>query len=65
MIPIVFLFLYSYLYENNYFSDLVIMGKEFYSGREGYFIEVLNDLKNYLFLVILEIIILQILIMVH
>ena len=49
MIPIVFLFLYSYLYENNYFSDLVIMGKEFYSGREGYFIEVLNDLKNYLF----------------
>ena len=40
---------YSYLYENNYFSDLVIMGKEFYSGREGYFIEVLNDLKNYLF----------------
>ena len=49
IIPIFFLFLYSYLYENNYFIDLVIMGKEFYSGREGYFVEVLNDLKNYLF----------------
>lgn len=45
--PIVFLFVYTILYENRLFMDLEIMGKEFYSGREGYFAEQLNLVKDY------------------
>lgn len=49
VIPIFFLFGYTYLYNNGYFIDLQIMGKSFYSGREVYYIGVLNDIKNSLF----------------
>lgn len=45
-IPLLFLFAYSYMYEKGYFQDLIIMGKEFYSGREGYYVEVLLDIKK-------------------
>ena len=44
--PIAFLLVYSWLFENRLFLDLEIMGKEFYSGREAYFIEELRALKN-------------------
>ena len=44
--PIAFLLVYSWLFENRLFLDLEIMGKEFYSGREAYFIDELRALKN-------------------
>lgn len=45
--PIIFLFVYTIFYENRLFMDLEIMGKEFYSGREAYFAEQLEHLKDY------------------
>lgn len=44
---LVFLFLYSSLYKKGLFLDLEIMGKPFYSGREDYFIEMLEKFKGY------------------
>ncbi len=44
--PLIFVFGYTYLYENHYFRDLEILGKTIYSGREVYYTQVLNDIKR-------------------
>lgn len=48
--PLVFLLTYSNMYASGKYMDLQILGKEFYSGREVYFLEQINQLsENYLF----------------
>lgn len=48
--PLVFLLTYSNMYASGKYVDLEILGKEFYSGREVYFLEQINQLsENYLF----------------
>lgn len=47
LIPLVFLFFYTSLYQTGKYMDLTILGKPFYSGREGYFAQMLDDLKAY------------------
>lgn len=50
LFPIVFLILYSNMYANGRYMDLQILGKDFYSGREVYFLEQLALLsENYAF----------------
>lgn len=49
LLSLAFLFIYSGLYENGYFTDLEIMGKPFFTGRELYYLQMLEDLKTYLF----------------
>lgn len=45
-IPVIFLAGYTYLYAHRYFIDLTIFGKPFYSGRETYFLSVLERVKG-------------------
>lgn len=47
LIPLVFLFFYAEMYKTGKYTDLTILGKEFYSGREGYFVKMLDNLKAY------------------
>ena len=47
LIPLVFLFFYAEMYKTGKYTDLTILGKEFYSGREGFFIKMLDNLKAY------------------
>ena len=44
--PIIFVFGYTYLYENHYFRDLEILGKSIYSGREVYYTQILDEIKR-------------------
>lgn len=46
LFPLFFVFGYTYLYENNYFMDLEILGKTIYSGREVYYSDILSQVKN-------------------
>jgi hypothetical protein len=46
LIPLAFLFFYAYLYRTGQYQDLEILGKPFYSGREGYFVQMLEELKS-------------------
>lgn len=49
-LPVAFLLIYSNMYANGKFMDLQILGKEFYSGREAFFLEQLARLsENYVF----------------
>ena len=45
--PIIFVFGYTYLYENGYFLDFEIFGKTIYSGREEYYLKILDELRYY------------------
>lgn len=47
LFSLAFLYFYSTLYKKGLFLDLEIMGKPFYSGREDYFIAMLERLKGY------------------
>lgn len=47
LIPLAFLFFYAEMYKTGKYTDLNILGKEFYSGREGYFVKMLDNLKGY------------------
>ena len=47
LIPLAFLFFYAEMYKTGKYTDLTILGKEFYSGREGYFVKMLANLKAY------------------
>lgn len=50
LIPVVFLFLLTEMYDRGMFMDLRILGKEIYSGREDYFIWKLSTLSgNFVF----------------
>lgn len=50
LFPIAFLLIYSNLYADGRYMDLQILGKDFYSGREAYFLEQLDRLsENYIF----------------
>lgn len=50
LFPVAFLLIYSNMYANGKYMDLQILGKDFYSGREAYFLEQLALLsKNYAF----------------
>lgn len=42
-----FIFLYSLLYNQGIGSDLLILNKPFYSGRQEYLIEILNEASKY------------------
>lgn len=49
-LPVAFLLIYSNMYATGKFMDLQILGKGFYSGREGFFLEQLARLsENYVF----------------
>lgn len=47
LLPLFFLFFYTSLYQTGKYTDLTILGKPFYSGREAYFINKLEQLKSY------------------
>ena len=47
LIPLAFLFFYAEMYKTGKYTDLIILDKEFYSGREGYFVKMLDNLKDY------------------
>lgn len=47
LIPLAFLFFYAEMYKTGKYADLTILGKDFYSGREGYFVKMLDNLKAY------------------
>lgn len=50
LLPLVFLVLYTQLWQRGLFPDLEILGKPFYSGREDYFMEQLLEFRdNWLF----------------
>ena len=44
LLPVVFLVLYTQLWQRGLFRDLEILGKPFYSGREGAFLSLLEEL---------------------
>lgn len=46
LFPLAFLFIYTALYKSGKYTDLVILGKEFYSGREKYYSEQLTLLSG-------------------
>ena len=46
LVPLAFLLIYSSLFASGRYTDLSIMGKELYSGREVYFLRQLNDLSG-------------------
>ena len=46
LIPLVFLLVYSGMYERGLYMDAEILGKELYSGREEFFIMHLERLMN-------------------
>lgn len=46
LIPVLFMSVYTGLYNNGQLLNFEIMGKPFYSGRQILFINVLNDLKG-------------------
>lgn len=48
--PLVFLIIYTTMYKNGKYSDLMVLGKELYSGREKYFLSQMNilEVKNIL-----------------
>ena len=47
LIPLGFLFVYTAMYESGQYAGLTILGKPFFSGREGFFVEKLNALEGY------------------
>jgi len=47
--PLLFMFILTYLYKNDYFKDIEILGKTLYSGRETYYSEVLSEITRYEF----------------
>ena len=46
LIPFAFLFTYAYWYKQGMYSSEMFLGKEFFSGREGYYIEMLDQLRT-------------------
>jgi len=47
LIPLGFLFIYTAMYKSGQYAGLTILGKPFFSGREGFFVEKLNALGGY------------------
>ncbi len=44
--PLIFIFGYTYLYENHYFRDVELLGKTIYSGREVYYTQIIEEIKK-------------------
>lgn len=50
LFPLLFLVVYATLYSTGRYSDVMILGKELFSGRESYFLLQLESLKEYLWI---------------
>lgn len=50
LVPLAFLFIYTGLYASGKYHDLYVLGKEFYSGREKYFLEQVRALSDNLWI---------------
>ncbi len=46
LVPLVFLFGYVYVFKQGLVSDELFLGKEFFSGREGFFVDSLEEIKS-------------------
>lgn len=44
LFPFAFLFIYTYMYDNGILTDVMILGKSVYSGREVYFSDMLAEI---------------------